>query len=108
MLGLLIAAVIVVSVLAVRAPLYALPAALLLLGFEGSIKMRLTVEDAPSAIALGAALIDLALFIGLAGLIASDRAGVAARCSGGARAEPSGGWPTPSPAGSPWRCCRSR
>ncbi len=74
MLGLLVAAVIVVSVLAVRAPLYALPAGLLLLGFEGSIKMRLTVEDAPSAIPLGAALIDLALFIALAGLIASDRA----------------------------------
>lgn len=74
MLGLVVAALIVVIVLAVRAPLYALPAAILLVGFEGTIKMRLSVEDAPHAIGLGAALIDLALFIGFAGLIACDRA----------------------------------
>jgi MFS family permease len=74
MLGLVASAVVAVTVLAVRAPLYALPVALVLLGFEGSIKMRLSIEDAPYAISLGAALIDLALFIGLAGLIASDRA----------------------------------
>lgn len=74
MLGLVAAAVISVSVLALRAPLYALPVALVLLGFEGSIKMRLSIEDAPYAISLGAALIDLALFISLVGLIVSDRA----------------------------------
>ena len=66
MLGLVGAALITVTVLAVRAPLYALPVALVLLGFEGSIKMRLSIEDAPYAISLGAALIDLALFIGMA------------------------------------------
>jgi O-antigen ligase len=74
MVGLVTAALIAVTVLAVRAPLYALPVALVLLGFEGSIKMRLSVEDAPYAISLGAAMIDLALLISLAGLIASDRA----------------------------------
>jgi hypothetical protein len=73
MLGLVVAALIVVTVLAVRAPLYALPTAILLLGFEGTIKMRLSVEDAPNAITLGAALIDLALLIGFAALIAYDR-----------------------------------
>ena len=75
MLGLVTAALITVTVLAVRAPAYGFLAALLLFGFEGSIKMRLEVEDAPSAIALGAALIDVALFIGFVGLIASDRVG---------------------------------
>ena len=74
MLGLIGAALITVTVLAVRAPLYALPVALVLLGFEGSIKMRLSIEDAPYAISLGAALIDLALLIGMAALIACDRA----------------------------------
>ena len=72
MLGLMLAALITVTVLAVYAPAYGFLAALLLFGFEGSIKMRLDVEDAPSALALGAALIDVALFIGFVGLIASD------------------------------------
>jgi hypothetical protein len=71
--GLVIAAVMAIVVLAIRAPAYGFLAALLLFGFEGTIKMRLTVEGAPSPLALGAALIDLALLISVIGLLAEDR-----------------------------------
>jgi O-Antigen ligase len=71
--GVAIAAVMVISVLAIRAPAYGFLAALLLFGFEGTIKMRLTVEGAPSPLRLGAALIDLALLISVIGLAVDDR-----------------------------------
>jgi O-antigen ligase len=71
--GFVIAAVMLIVVLAVRAPAYGFVAALLLFGFEGSIKVRLTVESAPSPLALGAALIDIALVISVLGLLAWDR-----------------------------------
>lgn len=73
MAGLLGAAVAAVSLLAVRAPVLAFAGVLLLFGFEGSIKMRLKVEDVGSAIAVGAVVIDLALLVVLAGLLAHDR-----------------------------------
>jgi O-antigen ligase len=71
--GVVVAAVLAISVLAVRAPAYGFVAALLLFGFEGSIKMRLTLEGAPSPLAFGAALIDLALVISVLGLLLEDR-----------------------------------
>ena len=71
--GVAIAAVLVIAVLAVRAPAYGFVAALLMFGFEGSIKMRLTVEGAPHALAIGAALIDMALLISVLGLLVEDR-----------------------------------
>jgi O-Antigen ligase len=69
-----LAAVIAITVLAIRAPVYGYLGALLLLGFEGSIKMRLSVEGAPSPLALGAALIDVGLLVALVGLAARTRA----------------------------------
>jgi O-antigen ligase len=71
--GFVVAAVMAITVLAVRAPAYAFLGALLLFGFEGSIKMRLSVEGAPSALALGAALIDIALVVSVLGLVSGDR-----------------------------------
>jgi hypothetical protein len=70
-----LAAVLVITVLAIRAPVYGYLGALLLFGFEGSIKMRFTVEGVQSPLALGAALIDVALLVSLAGLAARDRFG---------------------------------
>jgi O-Antigen ligase len=71
--GVVIAAVIVIGVLAIRAPAYSFLGTLLLFGFEGTIKMRLTVEGMPSPLGVGAALIDLALLISVAGLLVDDR-----------------------------------
>lgn len=66
-------AVLAIGILAVRAPEYAFAGALVMFGFEGSIKMRLTVEDVPAPLGVGAALIDLALVVAVTGLIAADR-----------------------------------
>jgi hypothetical protein len=71
--GMVMAAVLAILVLAVRAPAYSFIGALLLFGCEGTIKMRLTVEGAPSPLGLGAGLIDLALVISVVGLLADDR-----------------------------------
>jgi O-Antigen ligase len=71
--GVTIAVVLAITVLAVREPPYAFVAALLMFGFEGSIKMRLTLEGAPHPLAIGAALIDLALVISVLGLLFEDR-----------------------------------
>jgi hypothetical protein len=71
--GLVLAAVLAITVLAVRAPAYSFLGALLLFGFEGTIKMRLEVEGAPSPLGIGAALIDLALVISVLGLLIDDR-----------------------------------
>jgi hypothetical protein len=73
MVGLLIVAVLAIALLAVRAPAYSFLAVILLFGFEGTIKMRLTVEGASSPLVLGATAIDLALVISVIGLLASDR-----------------------------------
>jgi O-antigen ligase len=72
--GVVVAALMAIVVLAVRAPAYSFVGALLMFGFEGSIKMRLTVEGAPSALAVGAALIDIALIVSVLGLMAGGRA----------------------------------
>lgn len=71
--GVAIAAVLAITVLAIRMPAYGFVAALLMFGFEGSIKMRLTVEAAPHPLAIGAGLIDLALVISVLGLLVEDR-----------------------------------
>jgi O-antigen ligase len=71
--GVLIAAVVAVGVLALRAPVFAFIGVLVMFGFEGSIKMRLELEDVPSAIGVGAVLLDVALLVALAGLLVSDR-----------------------------------
>jgi O-antigen ligase len=71
--ALLLAALMAVAALAVTAPAYGFAGALLMFGFEGTIKMRLTVEGAPEPLALGAAAIDLALVVSVLGLLAQDR-----------------------------------
>ena len=73
MAGVAAAALLAITILAIRTPAYGFIAAIALFGFEGSIKMRLGIDDAPSPLGLGAALIDLGLLIGLAGLWAADR-----------------------------------
>lgn len=65
-----------IAMLAVRAPPFAMVAAIFLYGIEGAIKVRLGLELPGLAIspnALGAALIDLAFVIAFAGLVRSDR-----------------------------------
>jgi hypothetical protein len=62
--------------LARRDPVWAFGIGVLLTGFEGSIKILLAVESTPlpgSDRAIGSALIELALFAGVAGLIVRDR-----------------------------------
>jgi hypothetical protein len=71
--ALLAGAVTVTLVLCIRAPAYAFFGALVLYSFEGTIKMRFSVEGAPSPVALGAALLDLAFFASLAALLVQDR-----------------------------------
>jgi O-Antigen ligase len=71
--GFVLAILIAMIALAAWAPVYAFAAALVLFGFEGSIKMRLSLETTPSALGLGAALIDVGLVIALAGLLLRDR-----------------------------------
>jgi len=72
--GVVAAALLTITVLAVRSPGYGFLGAVLLFGFEGTIKMRLTLEGAASPLALGAALIDLGLVIAVLGLLLDDRA----------------------------------
>jgi hypothetical protein len=72
----LVVAVGVIALLAVRAPSAALAAAVVLLAFEGVVKLLLRLEPTPlsdDARAVGAAGIDLALVLALAGLVAADR-----------------------------------
>ncbi len=66
-------AVALILALCVRAPAYAFLAALVLYSFEGTIKMRLSVEGAPSPTAFGAALLDFAFLAALANLVVRDR-----------------------------------
>jgi O-antigen ligase len=63
----------VVLVLCVRVPVYAFALALVLFSFEGTIKMRLSVEGAPSPVALGAACLDFAFLASLTALLVHDR-----------------------------------
>ena len=67
------AAVGVTLFLCFRAPAYAFLAALLLYSFEGSIKMRLSVEEVPSPLGVGAALLDLAFLASLVAVLVQDR-----------------------------------
>jgi hypothetical protein len=71
--GLALGALLLITVLAVRAPPLAFVGSLAMFGLEGTLKMRLSVEGAPSPLALGAALIDLSLIISVTGLVAHDR-----------------------------------
>ena len=66
-------AVALILALCVRAPAHAFLAALVLYSFEGTIKMRLSVEGAPSPTAFGAALLDFAFLAALANLVVRDR-----------------------------------
>jgi len=66
-------AVALILALSVRAPAYAFLGALVIYSFEGSIKMRLSVEEAPSPLGFGAALIDFAFLASLAALVVQDR-----------------------------------
>jgi hypothetical protein len=72
-----LAAVVAVVVLAAcRASPWALAAGVLLIGFEGSVKILLGLEPTPlpfSNRAIGAAAIDVALFAAIAGVVAADR-----------------------------------
>jgi hypothetical protein len=72
---LLVAIVAGIVVLAWRAPAWALIAAVLLVGFEGSIKILLGIEGTPLGgnRAAGAAAIDIALFSAIAGVLIADR-----------------------------------
>jgi hypothetical protein len=68
--------VLLVVVLAWRAPLWALAAAVLLFSFEGSVKLLLDLEGTPlpgGARAAGAAALDAALLAAVAGLAVADR-----------------------------------
>ena len=56
-----------------RAPAYAFLCALVLYSFEGSIKMRLSVEEVPSPLGVGAALLDFAFLASLLALLLQDR-----------------------------------
>ena len=69
---LVVVAVTIVGVLAVRAPVWAFLIALPFFGLEGSIKTRLEYTGSPlpiDGIALGAALLDLALALAVVGLL---------------------------------------
>ncbi len=68
-----------VLILCVRAPAWAFAAALLLFTFEGTVKVGLSADGAPSPAAAGAAALDLALFASLAALLVSDRGRTPAR-----------------------------
>ena len=68
-----IAAFVVLVLLLRRSPGYAFLLALLLIGLEGSIKLRLMLEGAPAPRALGAGLLDLAFGAAVLGLMAHDR-----------------------------------
>ncbi|MEA2388927.1 MAG: hypothetical protein QOG41_1700, partial [Thermoleophilaceae bacterium] len=72
----LAAIVVLVISLARGAPVWALAVALLMAGFEGSVKILLGLEPTPlpfSAREVDAAAIDLALLAAVAGVVAADR-----------------------------------
>ncbi len=71
--AILFGALVLVLVLCVRAPSYAFALALLLYSFEGTFKMRLSVEGAPSPVAVGAAALDFAFLVSVAALLLHDR-----------------------------------
>jgi hypothetical protein len=71
--AILLGALAIVLALCVRAPAYGFALALVLYSFEGTVKMRLSVEGAPSPVALGAAALDLAFLVSLAALLLQDR-----------------------------------
>ncbi|MEA2419921.1 MAG: hypothetical protein QOE60_2127, partial [Thermoleophilaceae bacterium] len=71
--AILLGALALVLALCIRAPAYGFALALVLYSFEGTFKMRLSVEGAPSAVALGAAALDFAFLISLAVLLLRDR-----------------------------------
>ena len=77
-------AVVLILALCVRAPAHAFLAALVLYGFEGSIKMRLSVEGVPSPTAFGAVLLDFAFLAALANLVVRDGGRSLARMWGAA------------------------
>jgi O-antigen ligase len=68
-----VGAVLLILVLCIRFPACAFLAALVLYSFEGSIKMRLSVEEAPSPLGFGAASLDFAFLASLAALLGQDR-----------------------------------
>lgn len=71
-----VAPLIVVGALALMAPAYAFVLALVLFGAEGSLKILLTTEGSSLSvepIAAGALVLDVALLVAVAGLIARDR-----------------------------------
>lgn len=73
---LVVAILCVSAVLAWRRPAYAMALALGLWGFEGTLKVRFTAEGTPlsqSANVVGAAALDLALAIAVAGVVRVDR-----------------------------------
>jgi hypothetical protein len=96
----------VVLVLCVRAPVYAFALALVLFSFEGTIKMRLSVEGAPSPVAIGAACLDFAFLASLTALLVHDRGRALVRVWERARAW-SASPPLCSPRGSCCPCSRS-
>jgi hypothetical protein len=77
-----------VAAVALRAPVPAFLAALLVLGSEGVLKARLAAEGVPSAEPTGALVADVLLALALVGLVALDRGrSVAAVWRGAGRAE---------------------
>jgi hypothetical protein len=66
-------AVVLILTACIVAPTYAFLASLALYSFEGSIKMRLSVEGAPSPLGVGAALLDLGFLASLVSLLVQDR-----------------------------------
>ena len=102
MAGVAAAALLAITILAIRAPAYGFIAAIALFGFEGTIKMRLTVEGAPSPLAFGAGMVDLAFLASLLALLLHDRGRSLRRCWG----RPRGSSVPPPSAFWPGLCCR--
>lgn len=71
--AILLGALTIVLALCLRAPAYGFALALAMYSFEGTVKMRLSVEAAPSPVALGAAALDFAFLASLAVLLLRDR-----------------------------------
>jgi O-antigen ligase len=71
--AILLGALLIVLALSIRMPAYAFALALALYSFEGTFKMRLSLEGAPSPVALGAAALDFAFLASLTALLFSDR-----------------------------------
>src|SRR5215208_2995984 len=70
--AILVCLLLVVLALCVWAPAYAFALSLALYSFEGTVKMRLSVEGAPSPVAMGAAALDFAFLASLVALLLSD------------------------------------